>query len=132
MTTIFTKIIDREIPGHFVYEDDVCVAILDKFPAIEGQTLVIPKVETDYAFDLNDDTYAHIFAVAKRIARALDTVLQTERTCIIVEGFEVPHTHIKLYPMPRGTRSLREAIAPGIEASDDRLAELAAQITAAL
>ena len=132
MSTIFTSIINREIPGHFVYEDEVCIAILDKFPAIEGQTLVIPKAEVDYLFDLPKDTYQHLLSVAKDTARALDTVFETERTCVIVEGFEVPHAHVKLYPMPRGTRSLRDAIVPGVEASDERLAELAEQIKIAI
>lgn len=97
--TIFTKIINREIPGHFIYEDNLCVAILDAFPAITGQTLVIPKQPEPYAFALDDTTYQHIFMVAKHIATVLDQELDTLRTCLVVEGFEVPHTHIKLYPV---------------------------------
>ena len=68
MTSIFTKIINREIPGHFLYEDDTCVAILDAFPAVRGQSLIIPKKHIGYAFDLDDDSYLHLFQVAKRIA----------------------------------------------------------------
>lgn len=105
--TIFTKIINREIPGHFIYEDELCVAILDKFPAVWGQSLVIPRAAIDYAFALDDTLYQHLFTVAKRVAHALDTTLDTKRTCLVVEGFEVPHAHLKLYPLtdvtPLGT-----------------------------
>ena len=66
MATLFEKIIAREIPAHIVYEDDRCIAILDKFPKIPGQTLVIPKEPIDYFVDLPDDLYQHVFSVAKR------------------------------------------------------------------
>ncbi|MCA9354788.1 MAG: HIT family protein [Candidatus Kaiserbacteria bacterium] len=132
MSTIFTKIINREIPSQFVYEDDVCVVVMDKFPAISGQTLVIPKVEVDYAFDLDDETYAHIFAVAKKITKASDKAFSTFRTCLVVEGFEVPHVHIKLYPMTE-KQSLGAAISGTPEPADDAvLAEQAEQIKTAL
>lgn len=130
--SIFTKIINREIPGHFVYEDDVCVAILDKFPAVKGQTLVIPREEVDYAFDLDDDTYLHLFKVAKRVGTALDRALEAERTCLVVEGFEVPHVHIKIYPM-QDTKTALGAIMPqAAEASDEELSVIATEIMAAL
>lgn len=99
MTTIFTKIINREIPGQFIYEDDTCVAIMDKFPSVPGQSLIILKREVDYVFDVTDSEYQHLMAVAKRIALASDAALGTNRTCLVVEGFEVPHVHIKLYPV---------------------------------
>lgn len=130
--SIFSKIIKREIPAHFVYEDGVCVAILDKFPSIEGQTLVIPKEEVNYAFELNEDTYLHLFSVAKKMARALDQVLDTERTCLVVEGFEVPHMHIKLYPMPKGSTKLAAALTAGTEASDENQTLLAEKIKTTL
>ena len=105
--SIFTRIIEREIPSHILYEDDACIVILDAFPAVEGQTLIIPKVQVDYIFDLDEATYQHLWKIAARVARGLDTTLQTSRTCVVVEGFEVPHVHIKLYPMqndiPLGT-----------------------------
>ncbi len=130
--SIFTKIINREIPGHFIYEDEHCVAILDKFPSIKGQTLVIPKKEVDYAFDLDDDTYVHLFKTAKKIAKALDTAFAAERTCLVVEGFEVPHVHIKIYPMQDTKRALGDILPSGEEASDEDLAVIATQIIAAL
>ena len=130
--SIFTKIINREVPGHFLYEDEHCIAILDKFPAVKGQSLIIPKEEISYAFDLDDDTYLHLFQVAKRIGVASDKALGAERTCLVVEGFDVPHVHIKIYPM-QDTKTALGAIMPqGQEADDAELAVVATQIQAAL
>lgn len=131
-TSIFAKIIAREIPGHFIYEDDHCVAILDKFPVVKGQSLVIPKHQIDYAFDLDDDTYSHLFMVAKKVAKASDKALDAKRTCLVVEGFDVPHVHIKIYPMQDTGTSLGESLIMGSEASDEELSIVATQIRAAL
>lgn len=130
--SIFTKIINREIPAHFLYEDEFCIAILDKFPAVKGQSLVIPKKDVDYAFDLDDDTYLHLFKTAKRIAQASDKALNAERTCLVVEGFDVPHVHIKIYPMQDTKKALGAIMPEGIEATDEELAIVATQIQAAL
>ena len=130
--SIFTKIINREIPGHFIYEDEHCAVILDTFPAVKGQSLVIPKKETDYAFDLDDDIYMHLFKVAKKIGKASDTALGAERTCLVVEGFDVPHMHIKLYPVQNTNKALGSLMSEGIEASDEDLTIVATQIIAAL
>lgn len=127
MSTIFSKIIEGEIPGHFIYEDELCVAIMDKFPAVTGQAIVVPREPVDYLFDLPDETYAHLFSVTKRLARALDTVFATERTCLVVEGFEVPHTHIKLYPMTT-TEPLGQVMPEQQEADDEALAAQAKRI----
>jgi len=132
MCSIFTKIIKREIPGHFVYEDDVCVVLMDKFPAVEGQTLVIPKKEIDYIFDLPKEEYLHLWEVAEKIARASDKAFEAKRTCIVVEGFEVPHAHIRLYPVPETDKSLAEIIKNPSEEPDEVLAEQATQLEAAL
>lgn len=129
MASIFTKIINRELPGHFLYEDEECVVILDKFPMLKGQSLVIPKQEVDYVFDLDDKTYSHIFKVAKKIAKATDKALSPDRTCLVVEGTEVPHVHIKIYPI-HGKR-LQPFVQIGEEASDEELALVATQIQAA-
>ena len=130
--SIFAKIIKREIPAHFIYENEQCVVILDKFPAVKGQSLVIPKKDTDYAFDLDDETYVHIFKIAKMIARASDKALGAERTCLVVEGFDVPHVHIKMYPMQDTKKALGEILPTGVEATDEDLAVVATQIMAAL
>lgn len=128
MDSIFSKIIRREVPAQFVYEDDICAVIMDKFPTIPGQTLVIPKKEVDYAFDLDDEAYAHLFQIAKQVALASDKALGADRTCLVVEGFEVPHAHIKLYPMPAGNKNLAAAVSGGAMASDEDLAEMAERI----
>jgi len=130
--SIFTKIINREIPAHFIYEDDHCVVILDKFPAVKGQSLVIPKKHIDYAFDLDDDTYIHLFKTAKMIAKASDKALAAERTCLVVEGFDVPHVHIKIYPMQDTNKALGALMPEGVEATDEELAIVATQLIAAI
>lgn len=126
--TIFSKIIRREIPAVFVYEDDKCVVIMDKFPSTKGQTLVIPKIEVDYLFDLDDATYQHIFKIAKQVAKASDEALKPKRTCLAVEGFEVPHVHIKIYPVTDTSRGLGPYLSPGVMADDTELADLAESI----
>lgn len=128
MNDIFDKIITKEIPAQFVYEDDLCVVIMDKFPVVTGQVLVIPKICSDYAFSLDDGTYSHMLEVSRRVARALDTTYATLRTCLLIEGFEVPHVHVKLYPVTQ-----REFhIHGGKEADDATLEVEAAKIRANL
>jgi len=128
MSTIFTKIINREIPWFFVYEDDVCVVLMDKFPAVSGQVIVVPKEAVVYAFDLSNETYLHICMISKLVAKALDAVFQTQRTCLVIEGFEVPHVHIKLYPMTTSDEPLGAVMPIQTEASDEVLAEQAVRI----
>tara|TARA_B100000745_G_scaffold63630_4_gene37623 strand:- start:4444 stop:4863 length:420 start_codon:yes stop_codon:yes gene_type:complete len=123
--SIFTKIIKREIPGHFLYEDDVCVAILDAFPAVRGQSLVIPRKEIDYAFDLDDDTYQHLFKVAKIIGRASDKALGAKRTCLVIEGFEVPHVHLKIFPIFNTDKALGEIMGEVRQENAEELAKVA-------
>ena len=133
MSTIFTKIIEREIPGHFIYEDDVCVAIMELFPNVEGQSLVILKREVDYVFDMTDEEYEHLFKVAKKIAKASDKAFAAKRTCMIVEGFEVPHVHIRLYPFQTTDgASLKETIGHAEQAEAEVLAKNAEKIEAEL
>ncbi len=132
MTTIFSKIIAREIPAQFVYEDDICVVLMDKFPAVNGQTLVISKKEVDYIFDLPDEDYSHMFMVAKKIAQASDIVFETVRSCIVVEGFEVPHVHIKIYPMKSTDKNLGSVITNQSEKTNEGLQEQADRLKAAL
>lgn len=132
MSSIFTKIINREVPAHFIYEDEHCVVILDKFPAVQGQSLVIPKKDVDYAFDLDDETYLHLFQIAKKVGKASDKALAAERTCLVVEGFDVPHVHIKIYPMQNTETALGALMPEGKEADETELALTATQIQAAL
>ena len=132
MSSIFSKIIAREIPGHFVFEDEHCVVLMDKFPAVPGQTLVVPKQETDYLFSLEDDLYQHLCGVAKRVARASDIVFKTVRTCMVVEGFEVPHVHLRLYPMTSTEHGRGQVMVQQAEAADETLAEQAKAIAAVM
>jgi histidine triad (HIT) family protein len=97
--TIFGKIIDGEIPCYKIYEDDKCIVILDKFPETKGKTLVITKKPIDYVFDLEDELYEHVLKISKKIVKVLDKTFKPKRTCMVIEGFEIPHAHIKLYPV---------------------------------
>ena len=97
--TIFGKIIDAEIPCYKIYEDDKCIVILDKFPETKGKTLVITKKPIDYVFDLEDELYEHVLKISKKIVKVLDKTFKPKRTCMVIEGFEIPHAHIKLYPV---------------------------------
>ncbi len=99
MATIFTKIINREIPAHIVAEDNSFIAFLDINPLTKGHTLVVPKVEVDYIFDLDDETFLDLHAFSKKVAKALDDAIDCERIGTTVMGLEVPHTHIHLIPM---------------------------------
>ncbi len=128
MNDIFDKIITGEIPAQFVYEDEVCVVIMDKFPVVTGQVLIIPKKHVDYAFDLDDETYQHLLSVAKRVAKALDTTYKTLRTCLTIEGFEVPHVHIKLYPRT----AIGHETHGAVEATSEELAKEAERIKNAI
>lgn len=98
MPTIFTRIINGEIPGTFVHRDEHCVAFLSINPLAHGHTLVVPIAEVDHWVDLPSDLAAHLFAVAHRIGRAQQAAFHPERVGVIVAGYEVPHTHIHVVP----------------------------------
>lgn len=97
--TIFEKIIDREIPASIIYEDDKCICIVDKFPTTKGQALVISKKVEDSLFNLPKDIYSHMMQIAQNTAKAQEKAFDPKRVCLVVEGFEVPHAHIKLFPV---------------------------------
>lgn len=99
MATIFTKIINREIPAYIIAEDEHFIAILDIMPLVLGHTLVIPKKEIDYIFDLDNDTLATMSLFAKKVAIAIKKVIPCKRIGVAVIGLEVPHTHVHLVPM---------------------------------
>ncbi len=105
---IFCKIVQKKIPSYLIYEDDKVMAFLDVSPASIGQTLVIPREHrTDYVFKIEDPLYTKLFATAKKIATAIDSALDTQRTCIVVEGFQVSHPHIRLHPCYEDHLSLK-------------------------
>ncbi len=99
MASIFTKIVERDIPAHIVAEDDKYLAFLDINPLVEGHTLVIPKKEVDYVFDLDHQTLAGLFSFSKGVAKAVESVVDCERIGISVIGLEVPHAHVHLIPI---------------------------------
>ena len=99
MSSVFTKIMQGELPGHFVYEDDLSAAFMSINPITEGHTLVVPHQETDHWIDLPPEINAHLMDVAQRIGIAQQQAFNPERIGIIVAGFEVPHMHIHVLPV---------------------------------
>lgn len=99
MASIFTRIINREIPGEIVAEDENFIAFLDIMPLVVGHTLVVPKKEVDYIFDLEDDQLAAIQLFAKKVAKGVKKAVPCKRIGVAVIGLEVPHAHIHLVPM---------------------------------
>lgn len=97
MSSVFSKIVAGEIPCYKIYEDDVCLAFLDINPEAKGHTLVIPKIEVDKIYDLDDATYTHLFMVAKKLMKHMEEKLGA-RTIMKVIGVDVPHAHIHLIP----------------------------------
>jgi diadenosine tetraphosphate (Ap4A) HIT family hydrolase len=98
MTTVFTRIINGDIPGTFVYRDDRCVVFLSVNPLAPGHALVVPIAEVDHWVDLPSEIAAHLFAVAQRIGKAQQVAFQCERVGLIIAGYEVPHTHVHVVP----------------------------------
>lgn len=99
MASIFTRIVNGEIPCYKVAEDDNYFAFLDINPIVAGHTLVIPKKEVDYIFDLDDSTLAGMMTFAKRVAASLKKNIDCKRVAVVVLGMEVPHAHIHLLPI---------------------------------
>ncbi len=99
MASIFTKILKRNIPGHFVWEDDLCFSIMTIQPIREGHLMVIPKLEVNHWDDLPPETAAHLMLVAQKIAKAIKGVIPCKRIGVSIVGLEVPHTHIHLIPI---------------------------------
>jgi len=98
MSGVFTKIVKGEIPSYKVAETENCYAFLDINPLSKGHTLVIPKLEVDYIFDLEDSLYLELMQFAKKVAKAIDMVIPSLKVGIAVIGLEVPHAHIHLVP----------------------------------
>lgn len=97
--SIFTKIINREIPSFIIDEDDDFIAFLDVFPLVKGHTLVIPKKQVDYIFDLDTATYTKLWEFANKIAKKVEVAIPCKRVGVAVIGLEVPHAHIHLIPL---------------------------------
>lgn len=99
MASIFTKIINREIPAYIVAEDENYIAFLDVFPLKEGHTLIVPKKEVDYIFDLDSESYTGLMLFAQKVAKAVKQAVPCKKVGVAVIGLEVPHTHVHLVPM---------------------------------
>ena len=99
MATIFTKIINGEIPCYKIAEDENYFAFLDINPLTKGHTLVVPKTEDDYIFNLDEKTYAGLMLFAKRVAHAIEAAVPCKRVGVAVLGMEVPHVHVHLVPL---------------------------------
>ena len=97
MATVFTMIIDGDLPGRFVWQDDVCVAFLSINPLTPGHTLVVPRVEVDHWLDLDEATVAHVHTVGQRIGAAINAVWRPARVATVIAGFEVPHMHLHVF-----------------------------------
>lgn len=99
MASIFTRIVQGEIPCYKVAEDENFLAFLDINPMTKGHTLVIPKVEVDYIFDLDDQTISQMMIFAKKVAKQIKNKIDCNRVAVVVLGLEVPHAHIHLIPI---------------------------------
>ena len=122
MATIFTKIINGEIPCHKIAEDEHHFSFLDINPIAEGHTLVVPKKETDYFFDLSQQEVHRLMDFAQNVAAAIDETLEPLRTGIIVQGLEVPHAHVHLVPLYTQTQPM--ALGHNVDVSDERMQEI--------
>jgi histidine triad (HIT) family protein len=130
MPTLFSKIIAGEIPSYKIVEDDRFYAFLDIHPLAEGHTLVIPKVETDYLFDLDDKLLGDMMVFAKKVARAIDKTMVCKRVGVAVLGLEVPHAHIHLVPI-NGLHDI-EFSRPKLKFSEAEFRATAEKIAAAV
>ena len=130
MATIFSKIIAGEIPSYRIHEDDRYYAFLDINPLAEWHTLVIPKVETDYLFDLEDELLADMMVFAKKVALAIDRTMDCKSVGVAVLGLEVPHAHIHLVPL--NTLHDIEFNRPKLKFSEEEFKAIAEKISAAI
>ena len=130
MASIFTKIIDGDLPGHFVWRDDICVAFLSIAPLQPGHTLVVPREEVDHWLDLEPEVNAHLMRVAQAIGKAQAAAFEPIKVGMMIAGLEVAHVHYHVVPI-RGVHDLDFANAKGNTAKE-ALAAAADRLRAAL
>lgn len=128
MASIFTKIINREIPAQIVAEDENYIAFLDIMPLVKGHVLVVPKREVDYIFNLEPEELAGLHVFAQKVAKAMDKTISCTRIGVAVIGLEVPHVHVHLVPL----RTIDDInfTRPKLKLSPEELAEIADKIRA--
>ena len=130
MGSIFTKIVNGEIPCHKVAEDERYLAFLDISPVAKGHTLVIPKREVDYIFDLDRETLSGLTLFAQRVARGIAKVVPCKRVGVVVLGLEVPHAHVHLIPL--NSEADVDFKKPKLHMEQEEMAALAAQLQRAV
>ncbi|MFP4448954.1 MAG: HIT family protein, partial [Bacteroidales bacterium] len=126
MASIFTKIINGEIPCYKIAEDENYFAFLDINPLKKGHTLIVPKKEIDYLFDLDDETISGMMVFAKKVAKAIDKAIECKRVGVVVLGMEVPHAHIHLIPINK--ESDASFTQPKLKLSEEEFEETAGKI----
>ncbi len=126
MATLFSKIINREIPAYIVAEDEHNLAFLDINPLAEGHVLAIPKIEVDYYFDLEDQDFNRLNLFVKKVARAIEASVSCQRVGVAVVGLEIPHTHVHLIPL----NSMNDINfnKPKLELSENQMKAIAVRI----
>lgn len=124
--SIFTKIIKGEIPCYKIAEDDRFIAFLDVFPIKKGHTLVVPKAQIDYLFDLDDSLLSDLMVFAKKVAQKMERAIPCERIGVAVIGLEVPHAHVHLVPLD--TVGDIDFGQPKLQLSTEEMAEIADSI----
>jgi histidine triad (HIT) family protein len=126
MASIFTKIVNGEIPCYKVAEDEQYLAFLDIFPIATGHLLVIPKSETDYLFDMDDPNYSGLMLFSKRVAIALKKAVPCKKVGVAVLGLEVPHAHIHLIPL--NSESDIDFLKPKLKFTSEQFIEISSRI----
>lgn len=126
MPSLFTKIVNREIPAHIIAEDDKFLAFLDIRPIVIGHALVIPKEEISYIFHMEDELLSGLTIFAKKVAHALQAVTNARRVGMAVSGFEIPHVHYHLCPI--NTTPEMSVTNPPIPMTQDEMSSLAQKI----
>ena len=130
MASIFSKIINDEIPAYKILENENFLAFLDIFPLAKGHVLVIPKKEIDYLFDISSDDYGELWKFAQQVAKAMDKVIDCKRIGVAVIGLEVPHAHIHLLPLNNVSDINFER--PKLSFSEEEMNEVAKKIRKAI
>ena len=130
MASIFSKIINDEIPAYKILENENFLAFLDIFPLAKGHVLVIPKKEIDYLFDISSDEYGELWKFARQVAKAMDKVIDCKRIGVAVIGLEVPHAHIHLVPLNNVSDINFER--PKLSFSEEEMNEVAKNIRKAI
>ena len=129
MATLFTRIIEGELPGHFVYEDEHCVGFLTIEPLRDGHVLMVPRAEIDHWLDLPEELLHRLMSASQRVGRAIHAEFGSEKVGVMLVGLEVPHVHVHLSPID----SIREMdFSRTAPAEQDRLAEVAERLRAAI